>query len=80
MMIEQINLFGQTSDPAKSQPAKKPKARNVDAEAKQYVAAALIAQWFPELKNVMLMSLIFSMNNATVRRPPRNESKRSTEF
>jgi hypothetical protein len=79
MNNEQIDLFGAPVETTKGKPTKKAAIRDVNAEAKQilqksgisampkeakeYVLAELIAQFFPELKNVMTMSLIFWINN-----------------
>jgi len=74
----QIDLFGSVAD---TQPIKqkKPKKRDVQAEArrlldesgisalprdvKEYVLAELISRWAPELKNVVMMAQIMNMHN-----------------
>lgn len=76
MSAAQIDLFG--TDAPQSE-RKKQKRRDVDAEArrlleqsgisslrrdeKEYVLAQLIAQWFPELKTTLGLSLILSMQH-----------------
>jgi hypothetical protein len=76
--LAQVDLFGGINTDT-SEPVKKQKKRDVQAEAqklleesgisalprdvKEYVLAGLLHRWAPELQNVMMLSMMIGVNS-----------------